>query len=525
MKSLLLSTSAFVNLFSVHLSSLPSLHSVSSASFIRCALSPRKSQISNHRIQAQDTAQIYPRTEIPYLQSVRSSSPTTMTDSSNDSSAAANESRLEIETKSATRSTVLHFCFLVHGFMGNPKEMSYIESALTRASTSALIDDGKGRNQKFFFHSATCNTDNTYDGIANGGTRLADEIKSYIKSSTRTHFMEDRNDQSLSEMGEQSNNRTIVQNVTISFVGNSLGGLYSRYAIAKLAEHSNRNDNGFVLYEKNPCQPDQTIVIRAFFNVFATTACPHLGVHRHTYMVVPRFLETVAANVLSDTGRDLFRLTGLVREMTLSPQYLDVLRSFRRRTAYANAHNTDFQVPTNTAAFLCKHSRYPHTFVEEENKDDTTTASWMAGTFYTKKVESDLYEIIHKYSSLENPMDKEGTDQLELSVALDSLGWKKVFVDVRDLLPFSIPIPFVKEPKLVDHCRKEKSEGRLGTMESRQIIPFLSSSNRISFPYGHTTMVANSKSDFVAWLNSNGRKIMNRFAVELVDDMLSWSPE
>eukprot|EP00590_Aulacoseira_subarctica_P006510 CAMPEP_0172429856 /NCGR_PEP_ID=MMETSP1064-20121228/52182_1 /TAXON_ID=202472 /ORGANISM="Aulacoseira subarctica , Strain CCAP 1002/5" /LENGTH=452 /DNA_ID=CAMNT_0013175547 /DNA_START=246 /DNA_END=1604 /DNA_ORIENTATION=- len=452
-----------------------------------------------------------------------------MMGSSDYSSAAATDSKLEIDantTTTTTRSTMLHFCFLVHGFMGNPKEMSYIESALTKASTRrTLIDDGKGSNQKFFFHSATCNTDNTYDGIANGGTRLADEIKSYIKSSTRSHFMEDRKDQYLSEMGEQSNG-AIVQNVTISFVGNSLGGLYSRYAIAKLAEHSKRIDNGFILYEKNPCQPDQMIVIRVFFNVFATTACPHLGVHRHTYMLVPQFLETVMAHVLSDTGRDLFRLTGLVREMTLSPQYLDVLRSFRRRIAYANAHNTDFQVPTNTAAFLCKHSRYPHTFVEEENKDDTTTTtSWMAGTFYTKKVESDLYEIIHKYSSLENPMDKEGTDQLELSLALDSLGWKKVFVDVRDLLPLSIPIPFVKEPKLVNHYQKEKSEGGLGTMESRQIIPFVSSSNRISFPNGHTTMVANSKSDFVAWLNSNGRIIMNQFAAELVNDMLSWSPE
>jgi len=255
--------------------------------------------------------------------------------------------------------------------------------------------------------------------------------------------------------------------------------------------------------------------------LFKMLQYPLLGIVWEAY--IP---ETVVAHVLSDTGRDLFRLTGLVREMTLSPQYLDVLRSFRRRIAYANAHNTDFQVPTNTAAFLCKHSRYPHTFVEEENKDDTTTTtSWMAGTFYTKKVESDLYEIIHKYSSLENPMDTEGTDQLELSLALDSLGWKKVFVDVRDLLPLSIPIPFVKEPKLVNHYQKEKSEGGLGTMESRQIIPFVSSSNRISFPNGHTTMVANSKSDFVAWLNSNGRIIMNQFAAELVNDMLSWSPE
>jgi len=50
-------------------------------------------------------------------------------------------------------------------------------------------------------------------------------------------------------------------NITVSLVGNSLGGLYSRYAIAKLSEKSDVDEEFLLLGGR----------IKAHFNVFCTT--------------------------------------------------------------------------------------------------------------------------------------------------------------------------------------------------------------------------------------------------------------
>jgi|AntRauTorckE5430_2_1112549.scaffolds.fasta_scaffold05306_4 hypothetical protein len=51
-------------------------------------------------------------------------------------------------------------------------------------------------------------------------------------------------------------------NITVSLIGNSLGGLYSRYAIAKLSEESDVIDREFLLSGGK---------IKAHFNIFCTT--------------------------------------------------------------------------------------------------------------------------------------------------------------------------------------------------------------------------------------------------------------
>merc|ERR1719491_134209 len=86
--------------------------------------------------------------------------------------------------------------------------------------------------------------------------------------------------------------------VTISMVGNSLGGLYSRYALVKISElakeqcanenndetNQQSDDNGSILIDGGE--------IRIYFNVFCTTATPHLGVSGHTWLPIPRKIET-----------------------------------------------------------------------------------------------------------------------------------------------------------------------------------------------------------------------------------------
>lgn len=91
---------------------------------------------------------------------------------------------------------------------------------------------------------------------------------------------------------------------------------------------------------------------------------------------------------MGQTGEDIFRLSNLIHTMCTCSTYLDPLRSFRKRIAYANAYKTDFVVPTNTAAFLNPDSTYPH-HVSEEIKDDSDTVEggetngMVVATFHT----------------------------------------------------------------------------------------------------------------------------------------------
>lgn len=128
------------------------------------------------------------------------------------------------------------------------------------------IFNESGSVQDIIVHNAVCNEGKTTDGVALGGQRLADEMVNVINS----------------ELSTKSS-----KVVTISVVGNSLGGIYSRYAIAKLAQS-----------EDLPC--------KLHFNIFCTTATPHLGISRHTYLPLPRSAENMVAHALGDTGKDLY---------------------------------------------------------------------------------------------------------------------------------------------------------------------------------------------------------------------------
>ncbi|KAL7468791.1 hypothetical protein ACHAXS_009024 [Conticribra weissflogii] len=221
----------------------------------------------------------------------------------------------------------------------------------------------------FIVHNAVCNEGRTDDGIEKGGERLANEIIDVIR-----HEVNQRTERDGININHDSTK--IPVDVTISIVGNSLGGLYGRYAIARLAEilvspqpdptnnttvidnegNSNRTEKKYFILDDN---------IRVHFNVFCTTASPHLGCANHTYITIPRLAEIGVAYALGETGRDLFRLNDLLQTMATSPRFLRPLALFRKRIAYANAFGTDFPVPGSTAAFLDRNSDYPHYFDED----------------------------------------------------------------------------------------------------------------------------------------------------------------
>lgn len=384
--------------------------------------------------------------------------------------------KLSLYSKSnEMKETVVHFCFLVHGWMGNPSELGYLQSAMEKEKEKEA-GTTQHNSAKLITHSVSCNNEKTFDGVAAGGKRVANEVHEIITK--YRHGIAGEN----------------VTDFTVSFIGNSLGGLYARYAISELDAQ-----------KENP--PAATPQIH--FNVFCTTATPHLGVSKHTYVSIPRIAETAIANIMGETGRDLFRSNDLLRQMAMDQKYTGPLGSFRRRIAYANAFGTDFQVPTCTAAFICRDCDNLHHVKETEI--DASNGIFLA-RFQTESSSS-------QYVGSEFEGGQSGGDVHEMASRLDHLGWTKVFVDTRDVLPIkSLKIPFSSD-KRKDFLKIQSSKKYL---KSRELVSLFNSSDRISIPLGHTVMVANSKSNFFSYVNRNGRPIMDYLAREVVAEIMKW---
>ena len=134
-------------------------------------------------------------------------------------------------------------------------------------------------------HSVLCNERRTNDGVKNGGERVVEEVMEVIQSRINEYCPMCMN----------------ITDVTLSFVGNSLGGLYSRYAIARIYEnltsHEVPKETDYVMRLENG--------IPLHFNIFCTTASPHLGTANHTYLPLPRTAEIGIGYVMGATGQDL----------------------------------------------------------------------------------------------------------------------------------------------------------------------------------------------------------------------------
>jgi len=369
-----------------------------------------------------------------------------------------------------------HYIFLVHGWLGNDLEMAYLGTAFKSVlDPNSLIMDGSNNNNggtnddvagtppdqkrvrrsssylthitsqqhnqtaqqrqvattiqpEVVVHSVKCNVGKTTDGIINGGKRLANEIINFIKDDVENRLLDAASSPSTEGEDQQ-------HHVTYSIVGNSLGGLYSRYAISLLPYQLpiNINSDGTASTQKG-----RLSMLNIHPNIFCTTATPHLGVSRHTYLPIPRIAETIIGTGMGKTGEDLFRLNSdkmnvdgglkngglmehvgrgvrrlsalrssnnlkddaedeedinngitnfsdetdnqqdeeelecIIHNMCTSEKYLSPLRNFRQRIAYANVYGTDFQVPTLTAAFLNEKSGVGHFVVGSRDLNSAT---------------------------------------------------------------------------------------------------------------------------------------------------------
>lgn len=152
---------------------------------------------------------------------------------------------------------------LSHGLMGTRDDLSFLKGAieeLDSENTLVLL--------------ARSNEGKTTDGVANGGRRLASEILKTVETQPSL--------------------------ISISMLGNSLGGLYARYAAALLYTPPDSSD-------ADNSDASSGSVCGLIPGDFVTTASPHLGVRRFTYIPVPDVLQGFAPGlIIGRTGDDLF---------------------------------------------------------------------------------------------------------------------------------------------------------------------------------------------------------------------------
>uniref|UniRef100_A0A1J3IT68 DUF676 domain-containing protein n=1 Tax=Noccaea caerulescens TaxID=107243 RepID=A0A1J3IT68_NOCCA len=203
------------------------------------------------------------------------------------------------------RAEPTHLVVMVNGLIGSAQNWRFAAKQMLKKYPQDLLVHCSKRN-----HSTQ-----TFNGVDVMGERLAEEVRSVIKSHP-----------SLQK---------------ISFVGHSLGGLIARYAIGRLYEQE---------LPQNSEEPKETIAGLAPV-YFITSATPHLGSRGHKQVPLfsgSRTLEKLATRMswcLGKTGKHLFLADGddgkpplLLRMVSdrRNLKFISALRCFKRRIAYAN---------------------------------------------------------------------------------------------------------------------------------------------------------------------------------------------
>eukprot|EP00536_Pseudo-nitzschia_multiseries_P000578 jgi/Psemu1/178972/e_gw1.7.239.1 len=399
------------------------------------------------------------------------------------------ETEHENETKNETKNesdgnsdckrnplVVTHIIVLIHGWMGNPAEMGYIQESLQNAATNIGASGDGNVLHRFVIHSAACNEDRTDDGIAIGGSRIAQEINDLVRHVVHGGTCGTKN---TAESDEKNSK------FTLSIVGNSLGGLYARYALAGI---------NWSIGDASSSSP----LIAVLPMVFVTTATPHLGISQHTYFPLPRAAEFVVAQGMKETGRDFFRFTPVLEDLFHREYFIDPLSKFQQRIAYINVYGTDFQVPTATAAFWAPGSDSVHYRVP-------------------------TYPLLSESDSGDGDIGTSGASESSSlfkswSKRLDRLGWTKVLVDVREDVP-GVPVPVASQD---ENSLDENKDGEgADTDENNSDGKKEEMDETATAALGHTVMIANAKDEFNKKLTGGGKPVMDYLGMSMVRTLTS----
>jgi hypothetical protein len=404
-----------------------------------------------------------------------------------------NIDQLQIDsTMEETMSTTTHVMVLAHGIMGNHKELAYVKQALEREFVAATTAE-----ENFLVYSASSNDHNTLDGIEAGGRRLAEEINDLLKS-----------------LSQKTTPRASASTISLSILGNSLGGLYARYALAHIdwkPPPEPQSSNG-------ECEDSYVPVIP---RVFVSIAAPHLGVRDMTYWKVPRSFQPAGAWYMKQSGSDLFRYTDIICRMCQEDEFLLPLSNFTSRIAYANAFSTDAAVPTSTAAFLSDSSSTVHQLVQESSSspeqdketDQSAPCLHVNSTYPTIRFQTQASFGNSRQEDTDIQRKSEEDNVESYSRALDSLGWTKVFLDLRSHIP-----ALWRRGSRRDDLHSLVNEQRQD-FTSAELIKRLSTFDYNTLPFGHSFLVASAKNPLYSWFYSGGRPLVDRIAKELVQAM------
>jgi len=281
-----------------------------------------------------------------------------------------------------------HLVVLSHGILGTSRDLDYLGKNLVTNGCNVLMSEV---NQHL----------NSLSGIRTGGSMLADEILEEIRK-----------------------NKKIKR---ISFVGNSLGGLYARYAVKELFDSKSGAIAG------------------VYPQYFITIATPHLGVRNFTIIEEMNIdfglldsIKVLISSFFFSTGKDIFLTDAeerntLLYEMATSQEFLAPLKSFKKRRVYANLQN-DLVVPLGTAAFLSHHDVSGLRAKHSDRYGIVAILNHTQTHLSSDTGRSQSSEI----SSSENDSSVVTTEPiLEMIRSLDTVGWEKVLVNFKSFFPIA----------------------------------------------------------------------------------------
>lgn len=289
-----------------------------------------------------------------------------------------------------------HLVVLVHGLMGTENDLLYLNSKINELEGFVTLRS----KSNWWIKSLS--------GVRRSAERLVEEIQML-----------------------QHKHPTVQK---ISFVGNSLGGVIARHAIQIMHHHAAISHQGTHL-----CASPTSIALLPV--TFITVASPFLGVNDFTYiedylqrmagsaLALPRPLKKLVALTMWRTGEELFmqdhrdRTQQLLYKMSHSEEFLQPLRLFQRRRAYANLDN-DFMVILQTGAFLSAAA------VEQLRQEHIYSDTMQMGR-------SGKPSIVAKFTTAANQQKYDNGTYESMRQNLDNLGWEKFVVYFPGTLPLA----------------------------------------------------------------------------------------
>ena len=242
--------------------------------------------------------------------------------------------------------------------------------------------------------------------------------------------------------------------------------------------------------------------------------------------------------------------------MSTKETFLIPLGLFRNRVAYSNAYHTDFMVSNQSGAFLHHENEYPHdmiekAFTESDKVKDNCKLNYKqlqmgdldccinnsTSNFYVTSVttEKKLNTNIHQNASVlkgEESRDEEN-DRLQMCQCLDSLGWTKVFIDMRQNIPLGVNIqwlPWLRiffvnaeltKTTLLDLQNKHEEKGSVTSKDVCMALSF-PHDDHYKFPVGHWIALLVTQSRIASYITKSGRPFINMVSHNMMRDIVEW---